>query len=268
MTKIKKSDHSKWNTPGIALITGASAGIGAEFARQLAAANFSLILVARRKEKLDSLAKEIKDKYQIDSEIILADLVTNEGVEKVKNRIKELKNLDILVNSAGYGNLGKFTGIELQKNLDLNFINAVVPIHFVHTALQGMIARERGLIINVSSLTVFLRGKVGVIYSASKCHMKVFSETLQKQLKGTGISVQALCPGFTYTEFHDVGDFKDFERGSYAPKKFWMSSKECVEKSLKAVRKGKVVYVPGKLNNFLKGILQTPILGKLIRNRL
>ncbi len=253
-----------WENPKTALITGASAGLGMEYAIQLAKKGFNLIITARRQEKLDKLAHELENRYSIEVRVVCADLTREDGIKQVINAIKEDTNVDILVNNAGFGNIGKFARSDLSKALKMNALHVVAPIHLTHAVLQGMIERHRGAVINVSSLASFMRSKEGVVYSSTKLFIRNFAETLQKQLKNTGIRFQALCPGFISTEFHEVGDFEGFDRKRIS-KSLWLTSEEVVRVSLKDLEKGKTVCVPGWKYKLVRTFVCTPGIGTIIR---
>lgn len=247
-----------------ALITGASSGIGATFARQLAAQGYDLILVARRRERLVALATELEERYAISAQALVADLSTLDGVERVEGRIVELEPLDILVNNAGFGIVGKFAESDLTRHLDMIHVHVIASVRLCRAVLPGMIARHRGGIINVSSISAFT--SVGnVTYTSTKAYLVAFSEALQVELAGTGVRVQALCPGFTYTEFHDTPELvNDFDR-SRIPRIMWMSADKVVTGSLKALERGGVVYIPGIRNRLLAAVSRSRMVSLLFR---
>ena len=240
-----------WPDPSTALITGASSGIGAAFARQLAAQGFNLVLVARRKERLEELASELQERHGITAEIATADLSKTADVEMVAARARELENLDILVSNAGFGTIGKFVDVDLQRQLDMVAVHDVAAVHLCHALLPGMIARDRGVIVIVSSVMAVTFMPGNTIYSATKAFLRVFAENLALELKGTQVRVQALCPGFTDTEFQRVGDYEGWDR-SVVPESLWMPAEEVVSLSLANIKDdGDVVYVPGSYNQKL-----------------
>jgi hypothetical protein len=230
--------------PATALITGASSGIGAEFARQLAAQQYDLILVARREERLRALAAELERTHSIRTEILVADLSNLADIERVATRIAELETLDLLINSAGFGTPLRFAEAEAAKHVAMLEVHVVASTRLSRAALPGMIARDRGLIINVSSLAAFFPMPGSVTYCSTKAYLNTFSKALQAELDGTGVQVQALCPGFTYTEFHDTPEYANFSR-STIPKPFWMPAEKVVAASLEAARRGRVICIPG-----------------------
>jgi len=245
-----------------ALITGASAGLGAEFTRQLAAEGYRFVLIARRKGRLDQLGDELRAEFGVESESLVADLATTEGVATVENRIRQLDDLDLLINNAGFGTFGNFAEIEFQTQLDMLHVHVTATIQLTRTALDGMIPRGRGYIINVSSLAGFLHGGRSVTYCATKAYLNSFSESLADELRGTGVQVQALCPGFTYTEFHDTQLLDNFDRKS-VPGFMWMPADRVVRKSLAARKSRRVIVIPGFLNRFFKGLLTSSLLKPL-----
>jgi len=243
------------NKPGTALITGASSGIGEAFARELAARNYGLVIVARRKDRLEELARELRNNYSIFVDVIVADLSTEKDIEQVEAYIKEVKNLDMLINNAGFGTKGYFSDVSPKKSIGMINVHILATTRFCRAALPSMIKRNRGSIINVSSIASFYPPKGAAVYSATKTYLNMFSSILQKELKSCKIKVQALCPGFTYTGFHDTEEYKDFDRLS-TPKVLWMSAEEVVKQSLKALKKKRVVFIPGIKNRILARLMR------------
>jgi hypothetical protein len=248
--------------PGTALITGGSSGIGAAFARQLAAKGYDLILVARREERLSAAAAKLGARYGIRAEALPADLADSAGIERVERRIGELEDLDILVNNAGFGVSGDFAEIEASGHVDMICVHVIASVRLSRAALPGMMARRRGAIINVSSLAAFAPVPGSTTYSATKAYLNVFSEALQVELSGTGVQVQALCPGFTWSEFHDRPELDRFDR-SYIPGPLWMSSEQVAAESLAALKSSQVVYIPGLKNRALRVVARNVPLGLL-----
>ena len=248
--------------PKTALITGASSGIGAEFARQLAAQGHDLILVARRGERLAALAAELQDQHNITAEPLVADLATTEGIEKVAARLAELNNLALLVNNAGFGISGSLAKAELQGQLDMLNVHMVATMHLSHAALPGMISRGSGGIINVASLAAFMALPGEINYCATKAYLVTFSQALAAEVRRKGVRVQALCPGFTITEFHDEPDRPGAGREGY-PRFLWGSSQAVVADSLRALDRGQVVCVPGFVNRMIRLLTRTGLVNRL-----
>ncbi len=237
-----------------ALITGASAGIGAEFARQLAAMSTDLILVARRKERLEALAGELQKDHSISVEVQAADLSKPNDLERIEFTIAAAPDLDLLVNNAGFGGLGTFVKGDVESHLTMIQVQVVAPVRLARAALDGMTARNRGGVINVASTAAF-SPLSGVTYAATKGYLVRFSQGLKLELAGTGVGIQALCPGFTHTEFHvKMAEFK-----ASIPKFMWMPAERVVRTSLKALGRKKVICVPGWGNRLLVAWMRCPV---------
>jgi short-subunit dehydrogenase len=241
-----------------ALITGASSGLGAAFARQLAARGYGLILVARRVDKLISLAEEMEEIHKVEIEILPADLASNIGIQKIEKRIRALKRLDLLVNSAGYGLVGEFSRQSIEKNLDMLQVHCAAPMRLAHAALPGMIARQSGEIINVASISAFTPMVGNVQYSATKSYLVTFSKALQLENRRHGIKIQALCPGFFHSEFHEVMRANK----KAIPAWLFMQADEVARRSLAALKRKNVVYVPGFLYQVAVFLVSLPGLGE------
>jgi len=238
-------------TRPLAAITGASAGLGAVFARKLAERGYDLILIARRRERLEQLAAELP----VECEIIEADLTEDDQIGRVSERLREAANLALLVNNAGFGTLGRFFETPLDGPDDMHRLHILALMRLTHAAVPGMVARRKGAIINVSSVAGFWLTP-GSTYSATKHWVNAFSECLYLELKqaGSPVRVQALCPGFTYTEFHDVANI---DRATI-PKMWWLAADYVVEQSLQALDSGKLFVVPAfkyKILVWLSGVL-------------
>jgi hypothetical protein len=241
------------------LITGASSGLGAEFARQLAAQGYALILVARRTERLEALADELRQKHGVTVEPLTADLANPADVQRLEERLTDESSLSLLVNNAGFGTTGKFASAEVNKQLEMIQVHVLAAVRLTRAALPGMIARRRGAVINVSSLAGFIPRGGSATYGATKAYLNSFSEALQLELKGTGVRVQALCPGYTYTEFHDTRELKGFRR-SEIPGFFWMSAEAVAAQSLAALNREQVIVIPGLRNHLFRLISQNKLI--------
>jgi len=226
-----------------ALITGASAGIGAEFARQLAKPGSILILNARRLERLQSLAADL-EKLGAHVVPLAADLASEQGIQAVVEKIQSLPGLDLLINNAGFGVHGPFAGMPVEVQAEMLRVHNEAPMRLTHAALQGMLVRGHGAIINVSSVSAYMGSSNGVMYAATKSFLTMFSAAVNKGLKGTGVKVQALCPGFTHTEFHEARAHMDMDPEKILPI-LWMDARTVVAASLKALDRNRVVVVPG-----------------------
>jgi short-subunit dehydrogenase len=242
-----KSNFMGVEEPGVALITGASAGIGEEYAKQLASQGFDLILIARRRERLDSLAEKLGDNHGIKIEVIQGDLFESSDVEKISAHIKTINNLDCLVNNAGFGTDVNFLDGNSNINLFINMLNlhCKVPMQFTHAALPDMIKRDRGHIANISSVASLLfHGYQDPIYDSTKAFLSVFSEVIQLRLNvlKSKVKVKAICPGWTVTEIHDK--LKDFDRSQYV----WMNVDEVVKIALDSYKSDDTIVITGEVN--------------------
>ena len=266
MPKLNKI--GEWKNPGKVFITGASSGIGASYAKAFAENGYDLVLLARRKDRLQALAKQLESGGSIDCEIISADLAEQEEIKKVTNHIRQIDNLDILINNAGFATIGYFADIPIEKSMRMFHTHMTATVQFTHAALQVMLKRERGAIINVSSMGAFMLTPGNVLYDATKSFLATFSENLWLEVSDKGIKIQALCPGFTRTEFHEVGDFKNFDK-SAIPDSLWMMPDEVVWLSLKALENSRdVVFIPGWKNRLFKWIIQhSSIIREILQRR-
>jgi uncharacterized protein len=244
--EVSKMAQGKYGT---ALITGASSGIGAAFARKLAAQGNDLVLVARRQDRLEELDRLLSQQYSIKVEVLPADLSEGMGMDKVASRIQEIGNLGLLINNAGFGAKSTFINLPYQEHEQMLQVHINAVLRLTHAALPGMIARRSGGIINVSSISAFIPVGSGSTYSSSKAYLNAFSESLQFELRGKGIYIQALCPGFTRTEFHQDPSFSRMK--SSIPFFLWMGAEQVAEKSLRVLGTGKVIYIPGFLNRLI-----------------
>ncbi len=251
----------------LALITGASAGIGATFARRLSRDGYGLILVARRRDRLEAVASEVGG-----AEVLPADLTKEEDLKRVERRIAAAPNLDLLVNNAGFGTRGRFFEIAVESQDQMHRLHVMATMRLTHAALRGMVARAKGGVINVSSVAAFGQSPENVGYCATKAWMNSFTEGLDVELRSAGspVKVQALCPGFTISEFHDVVGM-DRKR---IPARLWMPAEEVVDASLRGLAQGKLFVVPGGFYKLIvaleKGMprwLRTAAVVRLARRR-
>jgi hypothetical protein len=233
----------------MALITGASSGIGAAFARRLASEGYGLVLVARRDARLRSLAGELEREFRIHAGVFPADLSDAVQVKRLETRISGIQELEILVNNAGFGVPGEFAEIEAGQSAEMIQVHVVAAVRLCRAALPGMISRGRGMIINVSSIAAFMAGPKNVTYSATKAYLNLFSEGLRDELEGTGVRIQALCPGLTHTEFHDRPGYEDYKKK--IPEFLWMTAEEVVGESLDSLEKNRALCIPGFKNRLI-----------------
>ena len=223
-----------------ALVTGASAGIGAAFARRLARDGYSLTLVARRHDRLETLSRELGG-----AEVLPADLVDDAGMKTVEDRLAREPFVDLMVNNAGFGVEGFFSDAALEAQDHMHRLHILATLRLTHAALRSMVPRSQGAIINVSSVAGFGQSPGSVSYCATKAWMNSFTEGLDLELKSSNspVKVQALCPGFTDSEFHDVAGM-DRKR---IPAWLWMTAEDVVDESLAGLARGELFVVPGKI---------------------
>jgi uncharacterized protein len=227
--------------PKTAVVTGASAGIGRTFATRLAGDGMNLVLVARRGGDLELLGRDLRKDYPVEVTVLAADLSEDRLVAEIESRLRGVR-VDLLINNAGFGTVGHFSDVGLERHLQMIHLQVTTPVRLAHAVLPGMIDRGEGAIINVCSVNAFVPGHV--TYSATKSFLKMFSQALAIDLEGTGVRVQALCPGFTRTSFHDAPDFQAAQVRQRVPSFLWISPEVVVDSSLAALRKGNVICIP------------------------
>jgi len=229
----------------LAVITGASSGLGVVFARKLAARGYDLLLIARREGRLKSIAREIGEQYHVRAEVLAADLTDDAGLAAAAQRIREAADLGLLVNNAGFGTLGYFFEADPDGQQQMHRLHVVATMRLSHAALANLVPRATAGtgIINVSSVAAFGVSPQNVSYCATKTWMNRFTEGLAIELgaKSSPVNVQALCPGFTLTEFHDT---MGMER-SVIPASLWMPADFVVEESLRGFDRRAVFVIPG-----------------------
>jgi uncharacterized protein len=231
-------------TRAVALVTGASAGIGEEFARQLAGRDHDLVLVARDRARLDALAKELSETHAAHCEVLPADLTDDSQLATVESRAREV---DLLINNAGYGSFGKFYELDLDNELREINLNVVALVRLTHAAAAAMAERGVGAILNVSSLAGFQPGPMNATYGATKAFVTMFTEAVHEEMRGTGVSVSVLCPGFTHTEFQERANAP----ASDVPGFMWQNAPEVARAGLDGVARNKAVIIPGNVNKVL-----------------
>ncbi len=234
----------------LALITGASSGIGTAFARRLAAEGYDLIITGRRGERLKALAEELTRAHGVAVEPIVADLADPGALAALAERIRLAPELELLVNNAGFGSRKPFHEEEFAGQEAMVQVHILAPLALTYAAIPNMIRRGRGAIINLSSLAAFAPLPGTTVYSGTKAFLSAFSEGLSMELARTGVKVQALCPGFTKTEFHsrlgiDTAGLRS--KGLIR----WMTPEEVVEASLACLAKDRVICIPGWGNKMI-----------------
>jgi short-subunit dehydrogenase len=225
----------------LALVTGATAGIGRVFAQRLAASGHDLIIVARDAVRLEALADELTLQHGVHVDVLVADLARDDGMRRVADRIAQESRLAVLVNNAGFGTKGRLANRPVAEQATMLELHVMAPMVHTRAALPGMIERGRGWIINVSSVASFTYSAGNANYCATKAYERVFTEALALELAGTGVRVQALCPGFTHTEFHGRAGMDK----SGIPGFLWLDVNRVVDESLAQIAAdGATVCIP------------------------
>ncbi len=252
-----------------ALITGASAGIGREFARQLASRARTLVLVARREQRLNDLRDELRNRNaQLNVHTQVVDLCDRSQIDELVRRLAQDKiDIDFLVNNAGLGDYGSVATSDIERDDRIIQVNIAALTSLTRQLLPRMIARKRGAILNVSSSAGFLPIPGMAVYAASKAFVNSFTEAIRTELRGSGVSVTALCPGPVHTEFGEVAKRPGREPET-GPEFVYVSVEQTVRDALTAVEADKPLIIPGlfmKFGMFLVRITPMPILRRVRR---
>lgn len=233
----------------LAIVTGASAGLGVEFAKLLAKDQYDLLLTARRKERLEQLADQLHKEYGIKSHCLSIDLNHANAASTIHEYLKKhhLKT-DVLINNAGFGALGSFTDIELEEQLRMIQVNVSSLVHLTGLILPEMLARGKGRVMNVASTAAFQPGPLMAMYYATKAFVLSFSEAVHHEIRKTGVTVTCLCPGPTPTEFHQAAGMEDSKMFN---SRMMVDPVTVARIGYQAMLKGKRLVIPGKLTNIL-----------------
>jgi short-subunit dehydrogenase len=225
----------------VALVTGASSGIGLEITKILASQNYDLVICARREKELQKLAEEITRKHTVNCKVIVADLTTKEGVDLL---VKDSGEVDILVNNAGFGILGEHLDMQLGRQLEMIELNIHALTRLSHEFGNLMVKKGKGRIMNVASIASYISGPSFAVYCATKAYVLSYSRALYKELKDKGVTVTALCPGYVTTGFQEVAgmELSKMEKLTSVP------VKKVAEIAVKSMHKGKREVMPGIVN--------------------
>ncbi|MDQ6798466.1 MAG: SDR family oxidoreductase [Actinomycetota bacterium] len=231
-----------------ALVTGASSGIGRAFAVQLGASGTDLVLVARRRDRLDDLAAQLRAEHGTEVEVLVADLTDESDLVTVETRLgDETAPVDLLVNNAGFATSGRFADLPVDREVSEILLNVLAPVRLTRAVLPGMVDRRHGGVVNVSSIAALQPLPHWATYAATKAYLTSFSEAVHEEVRGQGVVVLALMPGFTHTEFH--GHVGPPPVGIPGP--FWMDSDQVVKSGLAALDHRRARRVPGGLNRMV-----------------
>ncbi|MEU6239625.1 SDR family oxidoreductase [Streptomyces sp. NPDC047024] len=240
-----------------ALITGSTAGIGAAFARRLAADGHDLVLVARDTGRLREQATELHDRHGIEAEVLTADLADDKGIVTVAERLADRRNpVDLLVNNAGFGNKGRYLDVSMADELRMLKVHCEAVLRLTSAATEAMRERGRGGVVNVASVAAFVpRGT----YGASKAWVVQFTQGAAKDLAGTGVRLMALCPGFVRTEFHERAGMGT----DNIPGWMWLDADKVVAEGLEDLSRGKTLSIPDPRYKTLMGLAKVAPRGLL-----
>ncbi|HYO63958.1 MAG TPA: SDR family oxidoreductase [Pyrinomonadaceae bacterium] len=243
-----KNEGGHSDARGLALVTGASGGIGLELARLLAADGYPLALVARSRDKLERLAEELTDKFGVSARVVPSDLARAEAPQEIFAELGgESARVEVLVNNAGFGSYGLFAETDLRAELEMLQVNVVALTHLTKLFLPAMIAARRGRVMQVASTAAFQPGPLMAVYYATKAYVLSLSEALSNELEGTGVTVTALCPGPTETGFAaaaGMGESKLFDRAV-------MDARAVAEVGYRGMLEGRAVVIPGLRNSLV-----------------
>ena len=231
-------------TASVALVTGASAGLGVDFARQLAAKGMRLVLVARRKERIDALAAELGNARAVAADLSLPGASDALMADFDANG----EHVELLVNNAGFGLAGRFAKLDSKRQRQMIDLNCGTLVELAHAVLPGMIERKSGAILNVASTAAFQPGPGMAVYFATKAFVLSFSEALHEEVRKDGVTVSALCPGPTATEFGDVAGWKPAGPSAKIFVDMAADSASVVRAGLAGLASGRAVTIPGSMN--------------------
>jgi short-subunit dehydrogenase len=234
-----------------AIITGATGGIGSSFAHHLASKKYNLLLTDLDSKRLHEMAQKLEDAYKVSVKTESVNLTDGSELSAFVNKIKKLKDVGILVNCAGFGGGERFCNEKVERQLKMIQVHISATVQLVHAVLPGMIKRRKGDIITVSSLSAFIPAPGSSIYAATKSFLNSFMESIHMEVQQFGVRVQSLCPGLTRTEFHSRLK-EEGKRSSLNKAIPFMEADEVVTHSLKCLKKGKVICIPGCFNKVIK----------------
>lgn len=236
-----------------ALITGATSGIGKEFASHFARLGYDLIITGRRKKEISMVGSHLRNKYHVGVDVIIVDLSVRNDLNRLLKFIGKRKNIEVLVNNAGYGLSEKFTEDQINNQLKMLKVHVTAPLLLIHKALPQMIRHGKGSIINVTSLAAYAPNSDNTMYTSTKSFLTNFTESLFMDLSCYGIRVQCLCPGFTRTDFHNkLGSKKELVNNHFIN---WMDPSEVVKYSFHCLETGRIVCIPGIANRMIVGLI-------------
>jgi short-subunit dehydrogenase len=246
-------------TSPLAAITGASEGLGKEFARQLASEGYNLLVIARRPTLLQEFKEDLEAKYNVQVEPLVCDLFKSDELRRLEDRLEKEESLEMMINNAGFGLGSTFPNVDPDLEESMIRVHAIATMRLSRAALVPMCKRKKGYLINVSSVAAFLSAPNAAEYTATKAYILSFSKSLQYNVRQYGIRVQALCPGFVHTGFHSTESMAYFKKDA-TPKWLWLSPERVVKDSLRSIRRtSRVVCIPSFRYKMILSLLCNPI---------
>jgi uncharacterized protein len=251
--------------PGLAVVTGAAGGLGSSFANKLAERGHPLLLVDRRQAELEQVCQSIAARHGVRAEPYAVDFCKREEVERLAARLAQTPDIELLVNNAGFGSIDYFVDTDARYLAGMVDVHVAAPTILTRAVLPGMMERDRGALINVSSVAAWFQSAGNVQYAATKCYLAVLSMALAQELRGTNVCVQALCPGYVRTEFHDCESMKSFNQRCAPAASLWMAPDDVVNFSLRRLSRKHVIVIPGLRYSILGRFAQMPVLQPLFQ---
>lgn len=259
---MKQDAPEKITRGNCAVITGAAGGFGRCFAERLARQGLNLILIDRLEPELKQWSEELSQKHSVSVEPVVFDLTDSTAVAEFAASLEHRSDIEFLINNVGFAHLRNFVDIDAEKHLEMVALHVTTPLRMTRAVLPGMLARNRGNIINLSSLGAWLPSG-DAQYAATKSYLLVLSQSLHEELRGTKVRIQALCPSFVDTGFHNTAEMKRFPKQDI-PSRWWMKPEQVIECSFKALKKNRAVVIPGWRNRLFSVGLRSPFVQPLI----
>ena len=256
--------HPQGNSLPLAVVTGASEGIGKEFVRQLAAKGYNLLVIARRGHLLAELKTELEDKHHIRVETLICDLTKPDELKKIEDRLEKEESLEVLINNAGFAFGNVFPEVDPDLEESMIRLHVLAVMRLSRAALVPMCKRKKGYLINVSSASAFFSSRGSVEYTATKAYILSFSKSLQYDVRQYGVRVQALCPGWTHTGIHNTQLMQSFKKNKI-PNWLWLSPEYVVRTSLNSIRRtSHVICIPSLRYKMIVGLFGNSIGGAVL----
>ncbi len=248
---------------GTAVITGAAGGFGQCFARTLAKKGYDLLLIDRRQPELAEVQGKLQSQFDVQVSSRVVNLTDHDDVESLANHLASDRSIEMLVNNAGFANLRQYTEISPEKHEQMIALHVTAPNRLTRAVLPTLIDKNKGVIVNVSSLGAWLPSG-DAQYAATKAYLLVLAQALHQELRGTGVQVQALCPSFVDTGFHNTHEMNRFPRASI-PASLWMTPEQVIDSCFQGLARNRAIVIPGWRNRVISIGLRSPWMSYLIR---